>query len=782
MGCTESKVHDLLCKMDWRKPEYAAEMEHPALVEYLREFQLEVVLPRHAPQMDICIGDRKQQQYPRPAFIHEGYKMHIALIGPSAACKRQFVEFLPKMAHVFQGPSVKLAPGREAVPHYFLDPTLHRMVLWELPEITFKQSAENYIRELGMMYIDCVFILFSDKYLLSDIYCKIVVAMAIHGIPFFVICTQSSENVSAQEMQRIKAQFQQKDISGIRIFNPYNPADFLQELLHDFFKEISWNRGAANNNKEVTKDCNEAVLGSTVRLKNLEKRPELNGRCGVCIGYDSSKDRYWARLTSDGVETDISLKASSFSVLKPKLTEQLVRIHDLVSRPELNGRYGYADAFLRETERYRVFIPDKPGRAFSIALKADNLEKVDAARDAVPVKDEPAAKALPSGNKASAKAPPAKSASGTAAPAATTKASSKAFDPPARDKPAQGTAGSGTTNGSSSTPTEPPPFAIGARVEVHGTSREDLNGLSAEVKLYDPASGRVEVQLDEGRTLRFKPVNLRKLPEKKDPARQAPVDTTPKRAAAELDGNLAEDLPNLFGKPVSSEADKKPDDGSDLMSRIFSAEQDKSNDDSQAEESRGKTCLEAEEEAFAEEADAEAAGAAAASQAAADATTPEVNAPEERGASMTTSAPPAPQRRLQLSLKGLLAMRVWAVVGDPEEAEEIIDHLMDCGKTVFSVSSSSGAHFASTAELNSNPGLPKADVLAFVEPTDASAVQAGAEDAARLGLRGVLLHPEAAAFSADAMDLCRDAGLTVHAADILSEVQPGAGIAVAPLD
>jgi len=115
MGCVDSKVAELLGQMGWdRRPELAVDMENDALKEYLGDFKLEVVLPRHAPQLDLSIGDRKQAMYPRPAFIHEGYKMHLAFIGPSTACKKQFVDFLPKMAHVFQGPPVKIAPGRVA--------------------------------------------------------------------------------------------------------------------------------------------------------------------------------------------------------------------------------------------------------------------------------------------------------------------------------------------------------------------------------------------------------------------------------------------------------------------------------------------------------------------------------------------------------------------------------------------------------------------------------------------------------------------------------------------
>ena len=68
------------------------------------------------------------------------------------------------------------------------------------------------------------------------------------------------------------------------------------------------------------------MLGQTVRIKNLEKKAELNGRldirqtvisantsrcelrCGVCIGYEKEQDRYIVRLIMGGVETEFALK------------------------------------------------------------------------------------------------------------------------------------------------------------------------------------------------------------------------------------------------------------------------------------------------------------------------------------------------------------------------------------------------------------------------------------------------------------------------------------------
>eukprot|EP00913_Durusdinium_trenchii_P023762 g22317.t1 len=139
-------------------------------------------------------------------------------------------------------------------------------------------------------------------------------------------------------------------------FNPAKPHETLEPLINDFFKEVSWNRSKGANTDRV-KNASEAVLGQTVRIKNLEKKAELNGRCGVCIGFEKDQDRYVIRLITGGVESDVALRDQNFSILKPKLCKSMVKVHGLQSKPELNGRYGFVDEFLRENERYRVFLP-----------------------------------------------------------------------------------------------------------------------------------------------------------------------------------------------------------------------------------------------------------------------------------------------------------------------------------------------------------------------------------------------------------------------------------------
>jgi hypothetical protein len=576
------------------------------------------------------------------------------------------------------------------VPHYFLDPDLHKVVVWELPEISFKQSAEVYIRELGLLYIDVVFVLFSDKYLLSDVYCSLIVAMAIHGIPFFVICTPSSESVTEEDMKKIKADFQRKDVQGIRIFNPSKPHETMTDLLGDFVKEVSWNRGKQSQ-EGASDGVSEAVLGQTVRLKNLEKKPELNGRCGVCIGYDKSTDRYLARIITDGVEQDISLKQTSFSILKPRLLNQIVRVKGLEKKPELNGRYGFVDEFLREAERYRVFLPDRPGSGLVLALKPDNLEKAESIQGARPITAADSAPQLPTAAAKPTSSLPSKNASAPAPKAAasspvsssTTTKNTKSFDPPARKKPPENSRPQDTAS--------------------------STDGGAADKSIAPDA----------------KQVPRRSAPSAQDPTTRESSDAV-------------EGLTKLFAD--SQDERRKTTDGDDLMSRIFAAEGEVDAEDakpSKKEQDTKKPPMETEK--------------------------------------------PVVRPRLQLSLQGLLGLRVWAVVGDPDESEEIVDHLMDCGKTVFSVCASGGAHFASTADLNTDPSLPNTEVLAFVDPHTAD-VSIASLDAKRLGIRGVLFHPEASVYGPEAVDVCRDAGLTVHSADLLSTVQPGTGLPVAPLD
>jgi hypothetical protein len=213
------------------------------------------------------------------------------------------------------------------------------------------------------------------------------------------------------------------------------------------------------------------------------------------------------------------------------------------------------DEFLRESERYRILLPDRPGVGLVLALKSENLEKVTSFAGDVPIKIQAPA------TKAEAVKPPV---------------------PKTKAKPAS----SANANSKSSTGFGPPDRA------AHEKSQE--SSLLGEADDEDP-------------------------------------------------------LADIFG-PRLEESTKR--EGSDLMTRIFAAECD--NDSSTGLGGSDST-------------NSVVAAAHVAAQSSA--------------APCVTIERPSPCQRLQLSLNGLLGMRVWAVVADPDEAEEILDHLMDCGKT-----------------------------------------------------------------------------------------------------
>lgn len=788
MGSTDSKCADLLEQMGWPAPEYAEEFFHPSLVSYLQVQNLEVVLPKHAPQADLSIPDRKPHMYPRPNFCWEAYKMHLALIGPSTACKNQFLAFLPQLAAVFAGPPSRLGPGRNAVPYYFFDPDLHRMVLWELPEISWNQkNPEDYIRELGLLYMDCVFILFSEKYMLNDLYCKLVVHMAIHGIPFFVICTDSSAAMDQATMDKIKCYFQRKDISGIRMLNPNNPGEVVKEIITEFFKEVSWNRSAID--RERTADVSDTILGQTVRLKELEKRADLNGRCGVCVGFDKDQGRYHIRLITNGVESDIALKQNNFSILKPKLLDAMVRIKDLTSKPELNGRYGFVDAFLRENERYRVLVPDSPGVGQTLALKSANLDRVEETRGQpikAPKPEEPKRRS--------------QSAKPTARPA---------------HGPFAAESGGGQTwkviGGESKGG-----IIVKKGKDFQSELEKQRLSYSALVEELAVEDGRMRFKLLYGTgpktgwvSLRFQdrdllvksdevvcgsrvarappprpaePAGFDAPPKQKvdpaafdPPAREKPANGGYASGAASTNGAAA-----TAPKPAGQRADGGMDDDlSDLLPKRAPAQEEPERVDTRApRKATGATDRPSGGMDIGEVLRSEAEAAVPSAGGRQSSSTRASSRPRRPAAEDVEEEEP-PMLPHRLTKDGVMGMKVWAVVGDPDEAEDIMDHLMDCGKTVFSVSPSNG-HVSRVAELDTDPSLPKAEVLLYV---DSSADPEEAIAAApKLQLRGVLLHPSADAYPAGLEGRLRAAGLEVFGADIPEELQPGEGLVIAPLD
>jgi len=582
--------------------------------------------------------------------------------------------------------------------------------------------------------MDCVFILFSEKYMLNDTYCKLVVHMAVHGIPFFVICTDSSESCSQESMDRIKRYFQGKDISGIRMLNPNKPGEVLKELITEFFKEVSWNRSAID--RERTADVSETILGQTVRLKDLEKKPELNGRCGVCVGYDKDQSRYHVRLITNGVESDIALKQHNFSILKPKMLYNMVRIKDLTSKPELNGRYGLVDAFLRETERYRVLVPDRPGSGHALSLKSANLDRVEET-SAEPVKELPP----PEPRRRSASAKPA-------------------------PRPTCGPFVAGSTGGQTWKVIggeNKGGIIVKRAKELDSALETQRLSTSSLVEELQRDGDRISYRLLYGSGPRTGWVSLRVHDKELLVKSDAVVcGSRTVRAAPQCPSDAAE-----VGKPAATTSDvgqfdrpARPKPERSPVDEPASKQSDHAIDPP----ARSKAVLQPRPSSP---------------------PTPSCGAtPASTGASSApelaeTLREEAPRGRFKLKKEGLFGMKVWAVVGSPEKAEDVMDHLMDCGKTVFCVSHD-GGQVQSLSELGINPNLPRAEVLAFVDTH--MNLEDSVAKTAELGLQGVLLHPSVDAFPSGVASRGRSADLEVFGADILEEVLPGSGLSIAPLD
>lgn len=88
--------------------------------------------------------------------------------------------------------------------------------------------------------------------------------------------------------------------------------------------------------------------GTVVSLKNLISQPERNGDQGKILQYNPSKQRYII-FFEDSDET-IAVKASNL------LQHVHVKIHDIASQPELNGKTGTILTWLDSKERYNIHV------------------------------------------------------------------------------------------------------------------------------------------------------------------------------------------------------------------------------------------------------------------------------------------------------------------------------------------------------------------------------------------------------------------------------------------
>lgn len=102
--------------------------------------------------------------------------------------------------------------------------------------------------------------------------------------------------------------------------------------------------------------------GTVVSLKGLQSRPERNGDRGEVQSYDPSSGRYVVVIE----DTDESMKVKPSNLLQ----HVHIKLHGLASKPEWNGQKGTIIAWDQNNERYNVYVM---GLSRAMALKPANV-------------------------------------------------------------------------------------------------------------------------------------------------------------------------------------------------------------------------------------------------------------------------------------------------------------------------------------------------------------------------------------------------------------------------
>ena len=100
-----------------------------------------------------------------------------------------------------------------------------------------------------------------------------------------------------------------------------------------------------------------------VRIHDIQSQPELNGKTGTIITWNSHKERY-AIYVMD-LKKVVSLKPGNV-VLESGTVAQVT---GLSSRPELNGKWGTIKDWVKESNKYDVQLSPQQ----VIRLKVDNM-------------------------------------------------------------------------------------------------------------------------------------------------------------------------------------------------------------------------------------------------------------------------------------------------------------------------------------------------------------------------------------------------------------------------
>jgi len=100
-----------------------------------------------------------------------------------------------------------------------------------------------------------------------------------------------------------------------------------------------------------------------VRIHNVESKPEFNGKTGTIITWCPSKERYNVYIIA--LKKVVSLKPNNV-VLE---TGTVAQVTGLASKPELNGKWGTIKEWIRESGRYEVQLSPQQ----IIRVKMENM-------------------------------------------------------------------------------------------------------------------------------------------------------------------------------------------------------------------------------------------------------------------------------------------------------------------------------------------------------------------------------------------------------------------------
>jgi len=171
---------------------------------------------------------------------------------------------------------------------------------------------------------------------------------------------------------------------SVRLHGPEATAQNLLGVVKNFREENLESSGVSESQSSAEPFVKAGLpLGSCVRISKLQQRPELNGKLGTVVGWDSQQDRCQVRLP-DG--TGLLLKACNLDLasIEPKMR---VQVDGLQVRPDLNGSFGTVVEWDDREQRWKVLLDDGTGKLLKesnlrLAIDEEDAEDEDAGAEA----------------------------------------------------------------------------------------------------------------------------------------------------------------------------------------------------------------------------------------------------------------------------------------------------------------------------------------------------------------------------------------------------------------